>query len=119
MVGFGCCTEEVKVSTKLYASMVDKGWLGKDGICKFDDSDVAHPSGCIAPRGFWEANPSQSRIRSALESGLIKFIDGNGDKKNAMTLAAYVAKYPDYPPPDLVLKVLGRFPPRFVKIGKY
>ena len=119
MVGFGCCTEEVKVSPRMYASMVDKGWLGKDGICKFNEAELAHPSGCIAPRGFWETNPSEKKIQNAIKSGLIKFVDGNGDKKNAMTLDAYTAKYPDYPPPDLVLKVLGRFPPKFIRIGKY
>ena len=119
MVGFGCCGEEIKIPGKLYEAMTKGGWLDENGICHLNEEDQAHPSGSIAPPGFWASNPSEAQIEDAIQKGWIKFIDGNGNKTKAMTRAAYIAKYPNYWPPDLVLRMLGRFPPKFIRIGRY
>lgn len=119
MVGFGCCGEEVKLPGELYASLEEGGYLDENGICHFDEENVAYPSGMVTIPGFWLQNPSDSEIEKAIEAGWIKFIDGNGDKKKAMTREQYIAKYPNYWPPDLVLRMTGRLPPRkFIKIGR-
>ena len=123
MVGFGCCGEEVKAPGKLIEQMRKGGYLDEDGICAFNIEDQAHPSGSVAPGGFWESNPSAEDIEDAIKVGIIKFIDGNGDRTKAMTKKEYIKKYPNYWPPDMVLKMTNRLPPgkvkRFIKLSSY
>lgn len=86
-----------------------KGWLSENGICMFPRDVQAYPSGVITsfPIKWWKT-ASPKEINAALKSGAVKFVDGNGKR---YTLDEYNQEYPDFPDPELVLRIEGRFPP--------
>jgi hypothetical protein len=95
------------------------GWLDENGICCFPEEVKAVALGFKSP-GLpvtFFAKADEKQIQQAIDTGWIKFVDGNGE---AMTFAQYVAKYPDYPDPVFQLTLRGTFPPqakRFFQIG--
>lgn len=85
-------------------------WLDKDGICRFPENVQAFPTGLRLnglPPEFWKT-ANEAAIREAIDNGWILFIDGNG---NAMTKKEYMAKYPTYPDPEVVLRLKKKLPP--------
>jgi hypothetical protein len=95
------------------------GWLDEDGICVFPDDIKAVPLGFKSPGlpAQFFAKATEAQLQQAIDRGWIKFVDGGGE---AMTFAAYVARYPDYPDPVFQLSLRGTFPPHvknFFQIG--
>lgn len=96
------------------------GWLDDNGICQFPYEVKAVCLGFISPGlpiNFY-SQADEKQIQQAVDSGWIKFVDGNGD---GYTFAQYVKKYPEYPDPLFQLKLGGRFPPRvqkFLRMGR-
>ncbi len=108
---------ERKPTPEVLQNWRDKGWLSEDGICKFPREVEAFPSGWKArlPPQFFD-KATEDQIAEAIEKGWILFADGNGDY---FTLKEYIAKYPEFPDPEFVLRLLDRFPPKkVVSIGK-
>ncbi len=122
---FGCCGLEIKLPAKEYQKWQDKGWLGKNGVCEFPRSVQAFPMEARLnglPPEFWD-KATEDCIQKAIKAGHILFVDGNAV---AMTKAQYLAKYPEFPDPELVLRLKGKLPPakkepakkKFIKIGR-
>ncbi|MCX6681130.1 MAG: hypothetical protein NTX42_12315 [Methanothrix sp.] len=86
-----------------------KGWLGENGICAFPMDVQAKPSGVKTsfPIKWWKT-ATEEQIYQAIISGAVTFGDGNGDY---YTLDEYKKLYPNYPDPELRLRIEGRFPP--------
>lgn len=90
--------------------LVEGNWLGNDGICRFPEDVKAFPVGIKLkglPDTFWKY-ADDAAIRYAIDKGWILFIDGDG---NAMTRKEYVKKYPEYPDPELVMRLKKKLPP--------
>jgi len=98
-----------KPSKELIDNMRATGWLSQDGICHFPFDVVAYPSGWKAklPPEFFD-RATDDDIENAIDKGWITFGDGNGDYH---TLSEYNDLYPDYPDPEFIMRLEGRFPP--------
>ncbi|MDH7597520.1 MAG: hypothetical protein QHG98_07285 [Methanothrix sp.] len=93
-----------------YDKLVGAGWLGKDGICRFPDEVRATVAGVKSVLPLtWFKSATDADIEDAVNRGWIMFVDGDGI---ARTRAAYRARYPGYPDPLLMAKLLGRIPGR-------
>ncbi|HPO89464.1 MAG TPA: hypothetical protein PLW12_09250, partial [Methanothrix sp.] len=93
-----------------YSKLVSEDWLGKDGICRFPEDVKATVAGIrsVLPLSWFKA-ATDAEIEDAVNRGWIMFVDGDGV---ARTRTAYRAKYPRYPDPLLMAKLLGRIPGR-------
>lgn len=99
---------EIPASEK--KKLVENGWLGKDEICRFPEDVKAFPSGIKLrglPDNFWKI-ADDALIKYAIDRGWILFVDGDG---KAMTKSEYMKKYPKYPDPEIVMRLMKKLPP--------